>query len=120
MNFFSWITGGQSEEEAAANIARQTELLRQQAIRNNTVSETEKFLANVGGVESVIGAYGEGFQEGLSEGRSNIDGAIFGTLKTIFKSVPWFVWLGVGIGIFFWLGGFAMLAKKGKGVLAKG
>jgi hypothetical protein len=59
----------------------------------------------------------DAFDEGLSDGRKNIDSGIFNTLKTILGSVPVFVWIGIAAGIFLWLGGFAWLAKKGKGVL---
>lgn len=122
MSFWDFLAGNvQTEEEAEANIARQQNLLQEQTNRRLAAGEITQeqananasFAANVGGAESVGGAYQSGFVEGLGDGLKNIGAGIGSAVK----AVPWQVWAIGGAGVFLWIGGGAWLAKQTKGML---
>lgn len=61
----------------------------------------------------------EAFKEGLQEGANNITGFVSGAFKFVGKAlgaillgIPVWVWLGVGVVVFFYLGGGNIIRRK--------
>lgn len=131
MRLWSWLTGydEQNAEAAAAADARIQEInARNQYYQtpenqNILAQNRETELTDLGGgydVASESGAIDKEFSKTLdSRAQSLIGGPLEGARKVvaaILKAVPWWVWLGLAVGLFAWLGGFVLL----RGVLAKG
>jgi len=54
-------------------------------------------------------------QEGANQGLQDFWGSIASALKGLLTIFPWWLWLGAGVGLFLYVGGFKLL----KGRLAK-
>ena len=66
--------------------------------------------------KDVSGQIDQAFREGLNEGAANIrqgfDSAVFGTLKTLLKTVPVSVWIAAAVFGFIYFGGWALVSRR--------
>ena len=60
-------------------------------------------------------ALAQGVLEGATNIRKTVNGAVGFSLKTIWTLVPWYVWLGGAVALFFYFGGSRLItAEAGK------
>lgn len=118
-------SGAQRADEAQANYERQQRELEAQTARrieDNTIDvETVRINNQLSGVplDDQDAAAASGFSEGLQEGRANIDRAFISGVGNFLSLVPRFVWVLGAVGLFLYLGGGAMLLRRGKGAFSK-
>lgn len=68
----------------------------------------------------VVAQVDQAFEEGWDEGKDNISSGIKGTLnkvvadpiKALLGGLPWWLWLGAGLAVFFYFGGAGWLKKQ--------
>jgi hypothetical protein len=130
MSLLSFLTGTTDQAEQDANLARQQQQLadairrREDAgtITPERAAELRAYDASVYD-DSEWQATNQGFQEGFQEGFNNVlnaPGKLVGgvgdslgqALGGILKNIPWWVYLGLFIGGFFYLGGGIWLRRR--------
>jgi hypothetical protein len=121
-NPFSWVgsSDGRSQSELQAEgdaLDRRLAELNQQAAPRYGAEWFAQAEANrQGGYVDVEEEVTEAGREGLREGYDNVTGAIRETvnfpLKFLWDALPWWVWVGAVVGLFFYFGGGAVVRRK--------
>jgi len=119
-----WITGYDAENAARAAVAdAELRRLNELAAANGRytaeqIRQIEQDYRNQDGFTETWqrDQIGDAFEEGLDEGRAGVNSFIGGALGQFLKSVPTILWVALVLYVFFWLGGFAWLTRKGKAV----
>ncbi len=108
----------QKEYGEGGRIYNQIEAQRGTAAADAAYRQT---LANqqTGATGNVDKQISDAFDEGLNDGANNVTGFVSGVFKTIGKAlgavllgIPVWIWLGLAVGAFFYLGGGAFLRRK--------
>ena len=60
----------------------------------------------------VNAAFSDGLDEQAGKFRDAVGTGIGTTLGTFFKLLPWWLWLGIAAGAFFWFGGARFLPRR--------
>lgn len=122
--FLDWITGTDTEIERGkqldAQIAAQNRKLVDRGIWDDaTYAQYEKNAA-ANDSSTYSGQVEEAYDQGWEEGKKNTTGFLSDLFKRlitdpasiVLASIPWWVWLGLGIFLAWQLGLFAVLKRK--------
>jgi hypothetical protein len=103
----------QARQLEEAGFADEAELVRDQQ-----EDWERQHAANFDSQERAINDYsvGDAFKDGLDEGAGNVRNTIGGTIKgvvgTVFKLLPWWLWLVIVLGAFLWFGGARFIPRR--------
>lgn len=127
MSILSWFYSDPENDARGAAAAAQLEQIKNDRIASGYYNaaqaaqvqqswETDAYLTPA----QADAALNDAFDEGWQEGQQNVSTFIGGTLnkvvgsplKAILGGIPWWVWLALIVGLFFYLGGFTFLRKR--------
>lgn len=110
------------EQARADDLARRSADLERRRYEMGRITEEEmhrNVAMHYGNAPDVGNQVGAAFNEGLAEGYENTTGAIRATVAAPFRFawdiIPWQLWLGAAVFLFFYIGGGTYL----KGILKK-
>lgn len=108
MSFLSWISGyDEANAEAAAKADVKLRELNQKLYGVDYVNQDD--YVGKEGAEKQISA---DFRAGAMEGLGNVKSGVNSLFTGILGSIPWSVWLVLGVILFVWLGGLSLLRGR--------